>query len=291
MDTLGADENDLLKVALNTAFTPAEVAEAGPSEVQAKELKTAAPVSPSAPIPAPSAIELSSSVDSWKDEYEDNVKTWRNQSAEAREKAEKERERWEHIREEEAAARKAQGLMTPSESGWESLGDKSTLAESSLHLQAASSPADGRDLTTGESPKKEPLPSTPQEKNDDQKWEDIPSSLTSSYPSMSFPETGDHTPPSNSQQPRDMTPPPTLSITTSIFDSTLSKQTRLSALASSLAINMFLPFINGVMLGFGEIFAKNVILDWMGWKIGGTAAAANVGLGREGLKDRRRWKS
>jgi hypothetical protein len=29
---------------------------------------------------------------------------------------------------------------------------------------------------------------------------------------------------------------------------------------------MLLPFVNGVMLGFGEIFAKNVVVGWFGWK-------------------------
>jgi len=37
------------------------------------------------------------------------------------------------------------------------------------------------------------------------------------------------------------------------------------AFASSLAINLFLPFVNGVMLGFGEVFAKNLMLGWLGW--------------------------
>jgi hypothetical protein len=47
-------------------------------------------------------------------------------------------------------------------------------------------------------------------------------------------------------------------------------------LCSSLSINFLLPFVNGVMLGFGEIFAKTVIVEWLGW---GPSVAANVGLG------------
>ena len=46
---------------------------------------------------------------------------------------------------------------------------------------------------------------------------------------------------------------------------------------SSLAINLALPFVNGVMLGFGEIFAKNILLDRLGWKR--TTIATNVGVG------------
>jgi hypothetical protein len=78
---------------------------------------------------------------------------------------------------------------------------------------------------------------------------------------MTFPETGVHTPVHPQDLPESA---PEFSVTPSVFDSSLSRRTRLSALLSSLAINMLLPFVNGVMLGFGEIFAKNVILDWMG---------------------------
>ncbi|TFY74610.1 hypothetical protein EWM64_g9403 [Hericium alpestre] len=44
---------------------------------------------------------------------------------------------------------------------------------------------------------------------------------------------------------------------------------------------MLLPFVNGVMLGFGEIFAKNVVVGWFGFgkRGSGTGAAANVGIG------------
>lgn len=55
-----------------------------------------------------------SSDDSWKVEYEAQVQSWRAQSAEAREKAEKERLKWESIRaieEEEAAKRKVLGIV------------------------------------------------------------------------------------------------------------------------------------------------------------------------------------
>jgi hypothetical protein len=65
-------------------------------------------------------------------------------------------------------------------------------------------------------------------------------------------------------------------MTLAVFDSTLPASTRFWALVSSLSINMFLPFVNGVMLGFGEIFAKTVVVGWLGW---GPAVAANVGLG------------
>ena len=65
--------------------------------------------------------------------------------------------------------------------------------------------------------------------------------------------------------------------TSAVFDARLSTKTRVLALLSSLAINMLLPFVNGVMLGFGEIFAKEVVIGWFGWKAPGSAAA-NVGV-------------
>jgi hypothetical protein len=66
------------------------------------------------------------------------------------------------------------------------------------------------------------------------------------------------------------------SFTMAVFDPSLSTRSRLKALASSLAVNLLLPFVNGVMLGFGEIFAKNFVLQWLGWG----STAANVGLGQ-----------
>ena len=79
--------------------------------------------------------------------------------------------------------------------------------------------------------------------------------------------------------------------TVSVFDSSLSPKTRALALLSSVAINVLLPFVNGVMLGFGEIFAKNVLVRWIGFKIPGLASgagssgagstASRVGLGKK----------
>ncbi|KDN35137.1 hypothetical protein RSAG8_11825, partial [Rhizoctonia solani AG-8 WAC10335] len=77
----------------------------------------------------------------------------------------------------------------------------------------------------------------------------------------------------HSDHPPAPAPPP--SLTLSLFDSSLPTRTRVVALFSSVAINMFLPFVNGVMLGFGEIFARNVIGPWFGWP---KPVAASVGV-------------
>lgn len=72
-----------------------------------------------------------------------------------------------------------------------------------------------------------------------------------------------------------------------MFDSSLSTKTRVIALLGSVTINLFLPFVNGVMMGFGEIFAENVLWKWFGWtksrnsRIGrGTGSVGDVGLRR-----------
>lgn len=62
--------------------------------------------------------------------------------------------------------------------------------------------------------------------------------------------------------------------TSAILDSKLSTKTRVLALISSIGINLLLPFVNGVMLGFGEIFAKEVVFGWFGWKL----PVTNVGV-------------
>ena len=135
--------------------------------------------------------------------------------------------------------------------------------------------------------------------HNDSEPEYISSELTSSYPSINFPS--DTTSPSSGQRkglphlPHEQAghahagsrpDPPKTSATSAVFDTTLSTRTRLYALASSLAINLLLPFVNGVMLGFGELFAKNVVLGWFGWKNPG-ATAANVGVRRPGANRRR----
>lgn len=137
-------------------------------------MQPAAPSSTSAAVettpadlttPIEDAVQESESTDElWKAEYESQVETWRAQSSEAREKAEKERERWEALRvaeKEEAARRKAMGIVDepaaespPQEADWETVSNRKagTAPESSIVSSVASpSVADSRDLVTGES--------------------------------------------------------------------------------------------------------------------------------------------
>ncbi|KAK0193742.1 hypothetical protein F5146DRAFT_1101636 [Armillaria mellea] len=219
----GADES-LLEAALNQAFTPSprrdSTGHAGHStsrdDVEVTAADTASVSKSSEPLVSSEVLE------SWKSEYESQVETWRSQSAEAREKAERERARWESVR----AKERESGIVT-------------------IELPATS--------------------------EDSQKWEDVPSSITSSFPSMSFPEHTENSSPAR-QRPQDTKVP--VSATLAIFDSSLSTRTRVKALFSSLAINFLLPFVNGVMLGFGEIFAKNIVLEW--WRPGSSATMTGV---------------
>ena len=140
------------------------------------------------------------------------------------------------------------------------------------------------------------------------KWDSsIPSSLTSSYPSLSLHDQHPHQdprqPPSGTHhatpthrdtgarnrahdhQGTDQPQRPPASA--AIFDSSLSTKTRTIALLGSLTINLFLPFVNGVMMGFGEIFAENILWKWFGWTKGrnsrigrGASGVADIGLRR-----------
>ncbi|PLW11473.1 hypothetical protein PCANC_18442 [Puccinia coronata f. sp. avenae] len=57
----------------------------------------------------------------------------------------------------------------------------------------------------------------------------------------------------------------TLSLFTHLTDPNLTWKTKLGCFAATLGINFFLPFINGVMLGFGEIAAREFLGAYFGW--------------------------
>lgn len=89
---------------------------------------------------------------------------------------------------------------------------------------------------------------------------------------------------------------PSGSLTVALFSPGLTWQRRGYLLLASIAINLGLPFINGVMLGFGEIFARGILAPWIGLapaaiNINAPAARAttsNVGLrGAGSAKERR----
>ncbi|KIM39780.1 hypothetical protein M413DRAFT_183269 [Hebeloma cylindrosporum] len=290
------DSVDILEAALDQAFIPPPRPDPVPQEAFSDEEQKVAAEEVSV-IQRELVLEDTTSAasdDSWKIEYEAQVQSWRAQSAEAREKAEKERLKWESIRaieREEIARRKALGIpdepapsitQPPVEENWQSASvhtSTSGLAAAtsqSAHLELDSdllSPSSTRPGPPTGLPHTHSRPDTVTDES--QKWEDVPS-ITSSFPSMSFP---DHieTPPSSRPQPTPQQAP--TSATLAIFDDSLSTRTRLLALVSSLAVNLLIPFVNGVMLGFGEIVAKDVIMGWLGWKPSGPGSSVtNVGL-------------
>jgi len=284
--------SDILESALDQAFSspPQISAESQISQEESSEVKQET-------VTETTLSESVLSDDSWKIEYEEQVKSCRARSAEDREKAEKERLRWETIRateKAEAAKWEAAGtveepVVSPpqlQEENWESV--LSSSAATTIH---DTKPADLLDLSLS-STRPEPtteLPRTLSQQDtvtdESQKWEDVPS-VTSSYPSMSFPEHNDTPPPPHPQPPSQQPPN---SVTLAIFDSTLSMRTRVTAFLSSLAVNLFLPFVNGVMLGFGEIFAKEIVMGWLGWKNSGPAhSVANIGIRPSPREERQR---
>jgi hypothetical protein len=88
---------------------------------------------------------------------------------------------------------------------------------------------------------------------------------------MTEPDPSSHSPESEpSSFPEDSLPSddiiPSLSPTTSTASViTLYKPPTILSLLRTAAINLILPFINGVMLGFGEIFAHELAFQW-GWR-------------------------
>lgn len=241
-----SNETDaILEAALHRSFSAPP---SRPRPVQPEQPDSAAVSQPESKPEAATQVSTESSIseksegsDDWKEQYEAQLQSWRAQSAEARLKAEKERERWEAIRkvEKEEAARR---------------GAEATVEELPSAPQVVQESLSSSIITTVE----QPASLT----DDSQRWEDVHSSVTSSFPSMSFPDRTD-SPSPQLQATRPHSVPQTA--TMAIFDSSLSTKTRIKALLSSLAINMLLPFVNGVMLGFGEIFAKKLIIEQLGW--------------------------
>ncbi|TKY89709.1 hypothetical protein EX895_001494 [Sporisorium graminicola] len=93
--------------------------------------------------------------------------------------------------------------------------------------------------------------------------------------------------------------PPTGSLTLAAFNpySAIPLSRRLALISGSIFINLGLPFLNGVMLGFGEIFARVIVapalgITGVGWA-GDTARAVanwnNWGKGRSSLPAEKRW--
>ncbi|KAJ6494763.1 hypothetical protein C8R47DRAFT_1069750 [Mycena vitilis] len=276
--SLSEDDSDPLAAALSHAFS------SSPSLRPDPQNSTQLGAASASSTTDETSVSTDSLDTSSQSEYESQVESWRAQSAEARQKAEKERARWEAIRaaeKQEAALRKA---ATPADSGaggeilsdhWETVGGTSNAQE--VLRPPTPSPVDSRNLVTGEPQKDEkppPAPSVQDTGDESQKWEDV-SDPTSSFPSMSFPDR------TNTPSPHPAESAPIESATLAIFDPSLSTRTRVTALFSSLAINLLLPFVNGVMLGFGEIFAKNIVLEYFGWRPlsrpGSVAASAGLG--------------
>ncbi|KAL0064844.1 hypothetical protein AAF712_008241 [Marasmius tenuissimus] len=274
---------NLLEEALASSFSPPPLKRQ--SLVQATE---AAPsgAEGTTSIDAPSDLSSGEAdVEAWKSEYEEQVKEWRAQNAEAREKAEQERARWEAIREKEK--NEEQSHSSREGSGWHTVSEQPSLAASAnFPISGSPSPADVRDLVSGE-PQGHAGSSSATNPERHDTWEDLPSEMTSSFPSMSFPSDEHSSSPEHQKLPSNEAPRPPLTATAAVFDSSLTTGTRVKALCASLAINLVLPFVNGVMLGFGEIFAKNVVLRWLGWNTYGPPGSVASSLGLRSNKRER----
>ncbi|KDQ19355.1 hypothetical protein BOTBODRAFT_170460 [Botryobasidium botryosum FD-172 SS1] len=294
-----------LEAALHTAFADTNIP-AQPAVQPTPEEAAQAPVpvlggAPTpAPIPTPSGEPSAPLEESWKDEYSELESSWRAESAAMRAKAEKERERWAAVREaEEAAAAEQKKSAEGGEVEWETVSTSpqapkgsfgssphSPSAATSQHLGEPSI-VDVRDLVEGEH-QGHPTQGPDSEDGLSRTWEDVPS-MASSFPSLPENNTPPSAPSEKEKRPsshladndKDDKPTPVPlppSLTMTLFDSNAPARTRILALFSTLAINLVLPFVNGVMLGFGEIFARNVVGPWFGWNTPARAPLDRVGL-------------
>ncbi|KAI0322146.1 hypothetical protein OF83DRAFT_18511 [Amylostereum chailletii] len=304
---LHPEDEDLLQAALSDAFSVGSLPQQpiAPSPV-APSTQTSASDSeptPSSDVSAPDAGAEPippEAHEAWKSEYETQLEEWRKQNAEQRARAEAERARWEKMRasgelpDEPPLEEKDEGKVR-ADGDWEKL---STMHSS--NAGDAPSPADARDLVAGEAqggrsatylasilpgssvvqPSTPPSnPHTDVDAPSSPRWEDIPSDLTSSFPSLSYPEPSrSHSPHHHHSSAPHEHKQSLQSATAAAFDGTLSTRTRVWAVLGALGINLLLPFVNGVMLGFGEIFAKEVVVGWFGWGSRGVGGAANVGI-------------
>ncbi|KAL1696122.1 hypothetical protein GGG16DRAFT_99533 [Schizophyllum commune] len=116
-----------------------------PARASARTKASDVPSPAFVPVPAaPSAAE-DNATDEWQAEYEAQQRTWRAQSAQAREKAAKERKRWEDIR----AAERARGGRPREPS------HAHAVAYPPASGVPSPSPADARDLVRGEPQKRQ----------------------------------------------------------------------------------------------------------------------------------------
>lgn len=322
---LRPEGEDLLQAALSDPFSVPNLPRVSPFQpANPAAPPETAPPGPSdevlSPTVATTATTPESSVspeqfEAWKAEYESQVVEWRRQSATVRARAEMERARWEERRAHEQThagedVRQRQDTHTSgtsigtSTSDWEAVSSHRSSTDAPVSTPAPappappvappqSRPAPTSSADAGAQTAHRPPASAPAAAATDPtgspNWENVPSSPTSSFPSMSFPEPSRPHSPEHAHAPPAvaLAPPPVAaaSVTLAVFDDSLSKGARFRALITSLSVNMLLPFVNGVMLGFGEIFAKTVVVGWLGW---GPAVATNVGLGVPSAGSRRR---
>ncbi|CDU25410.1 related to MIM1-mitochondrial protein required for outer membrane protein import [Sporisorium scitamineum] len=92
--------------------------------------------------------------------------------------------------------------------------------------------------------------------------------------------------------------PPTGSLTLAAFNpySSIPLSRRLALISGSIFVNLGLPFLNGVMLGFGEIFARVVVapalgITGVGWAGDTARAVANWNNWGKGRSTEKRWNA
>lgn len=127
--------------------------------------------------------------------------------------------------------------------------------------------------------------SSAEQENIDEKDGDVPSELQGAkHDSDAYDSDEDDEDEAEESRPNY---PPTGSLTLAAFNpySSIPLSRRMALISGSIFINLGLPFLNGVMLGFGEIFARVVVapalgITGVGWAGDTARAVANWNWGR-----------
>ncbi|BGP30875.1 hypothetical protein JCM10296v2_002634 [Rhodotorula toruloides] len=100
------------------------------------------------------------------------------------------------------------------------------------------------------------------------------STPTTTAPALSRRRSSSPPPPPGNSNNADDAPSLTLALASAWHTAPWTR--KIWAVLASLAINVGLPFVNGVMLGFGELFARNVLGVRLGWPLASSSSSSNT---------------
>lgn len=180
--------------------------------------------------------------------------------------------------------------------------EKGTSTPLGSFLSSAFQPTDTTFSTTSESTTKEETPVLPSTGENDSppssSTVEPTTSQTTASPAPLARRRSSSPPPPPERRPSeshaaDSAPSLTLAISSAWHTAPWSR--KVWAIIASVAINVGLPFVNGVMLGFGELFARNVLGVRFGWPLHNntstTGSSSRANTGGVGLRSAGAYKT